>query len=254
VIRAPRVPRPSRPIFLAILVTALLAFPMGIALASHQFSDVPDSNPFHDDIDALVDSGVTLGCGGGKYCPKAYVNREQMAAFLNRLGSLDGVSTPSVDAASVDGLGSEAFHRYDAVAPLGAVQYGFWDIAGRATAAGQFDGSHASFSVPLLFAPTPHVITPGDPVPTGCSGTAASPSASAGHLCIWVAYELNTDGSYSVFSHDGSNGTSRFGFAIDLSSAGSGNYVASGTWAVGGNTIFFPFEVDSNATFGVTTD
>ncbi|HEX2766163.1 MAG TPA: S-layer homology domain-containing protein [Candidatus Limnocylindria bacterium] len=77
----------------------LLAFPLGV-LASHQFTDVPDSNPFHNDIDALVDSGVTSGCGGGKYCPSSNVTRGQMAAFLNRLGALGPGKTPVVNAAT----------------------------------------------------------------------------------------------------------------------------------------------------------
>lgn len=79
-----------------------IAFPFGV-LASHQFSDVSDANPFHDDIEALADSGVTLGCGGGEYCPTEYVTREQMAAFLNRLGALQAGKTPVVNAARVDG-------------------------------------------------------------------------------------------------------------------------------------------------------
>lgn len=108
-IRAPRVPRPSRPVLLTILVTALLAFPMGIALASHQFSDVPNSNAFHADIDALVDAGVTAGCGSGKYCPKANVTREQMAAFMNRLGALAPGRIPVVNADKLDGLDASAF-------------------------------------------------------------------------------------------------------------------------------------------------
>ena len=80
-----------------------VAFPLGV-LASHQFDDVPTGNPFHTDIDALVDSGVTSGCGGGKYCPTDYVTREQMAAFLNRLGALQEGRTPVVNAARVDGI------------------------------------------------------------------------------------------------------------------------------------------------------
>lgn len=103
-IRATRVPRPSRPVLLTILVTALLAFPMGIVLASHQFSDVPNSNPFHADVDALVDSGVTAGCGGGKYCPNNSVTRGQMAVFLNKLGALGAGTLTNVDALSVNGI------------------------------------------------------------------------------------------------------------------------------------------------------
>lgn len=101
--RAPRVPRPSRPILMTIILTGLLAFPMGIALASHQFGDVPNSNPFHGDIDALVDNGVTAGCGNNNYCPKANVTREQMAAFMNRLGALAPGKTPVVNADRLDG-------------------------------------------------------------------------------------------------------------------------------------------------------
>jgi hypothetical protein len=47
------------------------------------FSD--DEASIHEaDINALAASGITLGCGGGVYCPAASVTREQMAAFLHR--------------------------------------------------------------------------------------------------------------------------------------------------------------------------
>lgn len=84
------------------LLVAAVSFPLGV-LASHQFSDVPTSSVYHADIDALVAAGVTSGCGGGAYCPKAYVTREQMAAFMNRLGALAPGKTPVVNAARVDG-------------------------------------------------------------------------------------------------------------------------------------------------------
>ena len=72
--RAPRV----------LLVAALVLSLPAIALANHQFSDVPTSSLFHANIAQLVGSGITAGCGSGKYCPKATVTREQMAAFLSR--------------------------------------------------------------------------------------------------------------------------------------------------------------------------
>ena len=76
----------------ALLVTLVLP---GVVLASHQFSDVPDSNTFHTSISNLKLAGITAGCGGGKYCPNDPVTRGQMAAFLGRgLGraamSIDG--------------------------------------------------------------------------------------------------------------------------------------------------------------------
>jgi hypothetical protein len=52
--------------------------------ASATFADVPTSHPFFNEIEQLAKSGVTLGCGGGSYCPDASVTRGQMAAFLGR--------------------------------------------------------------------------------------------------------------------------------------------------------------------------
>ena len=69
---------------LVLVIAALILALPAIALASHQFSDVPTSSPFHANIGRLVDSGVTAGCGSGRFCPKATVTREQMAAFLSR--------------------------------------------------------------------------------------------------------------------------------------------------------------------------
>ena len=68
-------------VFAVLLVT--LAIP-GVVLASHQFSDVPNSNTFHNSISNIKIAGITGGCGGSKYCPSDPVTRGQMAAFLNR--------------------------------------------------------------------------------------------------------------------------------------------------------------------------
>jgi hypothetical protein len=48
------------------------------------FTDVPTSHPFFRYIEALAASGVTGGCGGGKYCPDAPLTRGQMAVFLSK--------------------------------------------------------------------------------------------------------------------------------------------------------------------------
>ncbi len=90
------------------LLAAAVAFPLGV-IASHQFTDVPNTNTFHADIDALADAGVTTGCAAGKYCPKDFVTREQMAAFLNRLGALQAGKPPVVNATRLDGLDSTSF-------------------------------------------------------------------------------------------------------------------------------------------------
>jgi hypothetical protein len=44
-----------------------------------------DETSIHEgSINRLAASGITGGCGPGRYCPKANVTREQMAAFLHR--------------------------------------------------------------------------------------------------------------------------------------------------------------------------
>jgi len=48
------------------------------------FQDVPTNHIFFSNVEALAASGITGGCGGGKYCPDSFVTRGQMAAFLSR--------------------------------------------------------------------------------------------------------------------------------------------------------------------------
>ena len=102
--------RRRRIVTAAALVFALAAFPLGTA-AIHQFNDVSDSNPFHNDIAAIANAGVTTGCGGGNYCPSAFVTREQMAAFMNRLGALGAGKVPVVNATTVDRYNAKDINR-----------------------------------------------------------------------------------------------------------------------------------------------
>ena len=50
--------------------------------AQATFNDVPVNDTAFQYIEALVDSGITAGCGGGNYCPDAPLTRRQMAVFL----------------------------------------------------------------------------------------------------------------------------------------------------------------------------
>jgi len=118
----------------AVFLGALIAFPLGV-IAAHRFTDVPDSNIYHNDIDALADAGVTAGCGDGTtFCPSAFVTREQMAAFMNRLGALAAGKTPVVNATKLDGLDSTDFvqHRTDRFNCLGRDMFHVRDESGNA--------------------------------------------------------------------------------------------------------------------------
>lgn len=52
--------------------------------ATSTFTDVGSGAPFHREIEALAASGITGGCGSGKFCPDVAVTRGQMAAYLAR--------------------------------------------------------------------------------------------------------------------------------------------------------------------------
>ena len=78
------------------LAVSMLVLPAA-AWAGHQFTDVPESNTFHEDIDWMKDQRVTMGCNppeNTEYCPENDVTREQMAAFLHRLDTRDVFVTP----------------------------------------------------------------------------------------------------------------------------------------------------------------
>ncbi len=46
------------------------------------FTDVPQGNIFHDDVETVFRSGITAGCGAGNFCVSSAVTRAQMAVFL----------------------------------------------------------------------------------------------------------------------------------------------------------------------------
>ncbi|MBZ0156115.1 MAG: S-layer homology domain-containing protein [Alphaproteobacteria bacterium] len=54
------------------------------AVFTKTFSDISPSYWAYEYINALYESGITTGCGGGRYCPSDRVTRAQMAAFIVR--------------------------------------------------------------------------------------------------------------------------------------------------------------------------
>lgn len=104
-----RRPLPSsiRSAALLVAVTLLVTVPtaaIAASLASRSFSDVPAGSTHAPGIGWLVDSSVTSGCGGDRYCPGDEVTRAQMATFLYRLAGNDPAVGPVVDAATVQGV------------------------------------------------------------------------------------------------------------------------------------------------------
>jgi hypothetical protein len=82
------VSRRARLGLLILAAAGIVAVP--VALASHDFTDVPDANPFHSAISAVKAAGITAGktCvppgTPPTYCPSENITREAMAAFVQR--------------------------------------------------------------------------------------------------------------------------------------------------------------------------
>jgi hypothetical protein len=101
---------------LLVLSLAVVVLIPVTAVASHQFTDVPNANIFHGDISWLADNGVTKGCNppaNTMFCPEANVTRQQMAAFMHRLAVnkvVDAKTAVTADNANkLDGKDSTAF-------------------------------------------------------------------------------------------------------------------------------------------------
>src|SRR5688572_18744974 len=96
-----RVARRSVGLFLGmILITA-----PAIVLANHQFNDVGNAHPFHDEISAIAGAGVAAGFNDGGYHPSDAVTRQAMAAFMERGFGRIGLSvggTPITSQLSLD--------------------------------------------------------------------------------------------------------------------------------------------------------
>jgi len=54
------------------------------APATATFNDVPTGHWAFQFIEALADSGITAGCGGGSFCPDNTLTRAEMAVFLSK--------------------------------------------------------------------------------------------------------------------------------------------------------------------------
>ena len=114
--------RSSRAVAIFALATVLLV--PAIAVGSHDFLDVPDTNVFHEDISWLADAGVTLGCNppaNDLYCPEDPVTRQQMAAFMRRTAENRVVDAGMLDGLAKDDLRTLTFADVEALQGTGVI-------------------------------------------------------------------------------------------------------------------------------------
>ena len=134
---------------LVAVVTAMIIAPTA-AIASHTFTDVPDTHTFHSTIQWMKDNGVTQGCNppaNDKYCPDNAVTRGQMSAFMQRLAQNKVVDAKTAVTAETATLATNATNAtnadkldgIDSISIMGAVATARWDY---------FDGLGTSNTTP----------------------------------------------------------------------------------------------------------
>lgn len=106
---------------IVVSVVAMLLIVPSVAMGSHVFDDVGDSDTHTTAIEWMAGSGVTAGCTTTDYCPGDTVTRAQMATFMYRLsGNAPGIDSP-VDASNLGGYGPDAFQqRFSESIPFGS--------------------------------------------------------------------------------------------------------------------------------------
>ncbi len=92
----------------AAALSALLMMPATVAFAKN-YTDVPESYPYKEQIDVLSDIGVIVGSSADKFSPDQKVTREQMALLLFRL-MLAREGAGNVNSTAFTDLTDETYH------------------------------------------------------------------------------------------------------------------------------------------------
>ncbi len=118
--------------------------------------------------------------------------------------------------------------------PSGRSLTGAFSVAGTAAAAGTLDTDAISFGIPLATAPTPHFIASGTAAPPECPGNAATPTAVAGHLCIYEAVRVNIASANHEDPVTGITATvvRPWGAEVVVRTSAGSDFASSGSWAV----------------------
>jgi hypothetical protein len=208
-----------------VLVTAMIVAPI-TAYAADRFTDVPNTNTFHNDISWLADADVTKGCNppaNTQYCPSDNVTRGQMAAFLRRLAE-----NQVVDAGALEGDAKSTFQQWGDTLPHGESLTGAWVIGGDTG----FPGEGITFSTPL---PGDIPLSDAHYLPEGAAFTVDCPGigqAAIGHLCV---YEISSSftGTFQCFCDPstGGLGVRSYGTSFFL------DFDANEGWAFGSWTV-----------------
>ncbi len=239
-----RIPKRWARVALIVVTTALIVAPL-TAIASHSFTDVPDTNTFHSDIAWLADAGVTKGCNppaNTEFCPNDNVSRGQMSAFLRRLSEnkvVDAATAVNADSATTaasadnattfDGDPKSDFQQWGDTLPPGDSLTGAWVVNGDPG----FPGDNITFSTPLpgdIPNSDTHFLDVGDPFTADCPGPG---QAAPGHLCVYAAEKTGSILFHCLCDPElgATNIAQSYGTALFMNASAVGQW-AFGSWAV----------------------
>jgi len=114
--------------------------------------------------------------------------------------------------------------------PPGATVRGAFAMGGSAGTVGDLAVSEISFGYTLGSAPTVHFIERRATPPSVCPGSAISPQADPGHLCIYESEEIGA-GLRDTTADAGDGSSYAFGTRLFIRSATAGDFYSMGTWA-----------------------
>lgn len=114
--------------------------------------------------------------------------------------------------------------------PAGTTLRGTYAMGGSAGTVGDLAISEIAFGYTLGAAPIAHFIEFGATPPTACPGSATSPQAAPGHLCIYESEQVAA-GLRDTNGPGGDGSTYSFGTRIFIRSAAAGDFYSMGTWA-----------------------
>lgn len=110
--------------------------------------------------------------------------------------------------------------------------YGAYGTPVSATASSTLAYDSISFGRSLPFTPQARVVPSGAAV-TGCPGTALSPAAAPGFLCVYERSFSNRVNPIQVLNSNGSpNVADPFGAVVQIVNSSAANFGSFGTWAV----------------------
>jgi hypothetical protein len=120
------------------------------------------------------------------------------------------------------------------VLPSGRTLTGVYAFGGPASATGNVTHTSITYAVSMPARLTPHYITMGGTPPAGCTGgTAALPTAAAGHLCVFERQSSSAQ-SQAIFDPQANTlgETSIRGFGLEVRASENASFFGvRGTWA-----------------------